>query len=293
MKKKVLSSLLIAGLAASAFAGCGSADAGNTTTQTAENRDGSSPEVTKILCGTTTGFYPYAYNDENDNFVGYDIELIEAVFDRLPQYELEFQLNDWDAVLTGLDSGLYQISTECIFYSEERAEKYLFSDTVSYDPVVVITDAEHEDVSKLEELAGLKLPVTSGSIWSIAVEKYNEANPDKQIILEYAETDYFTRFTQAEAGEAIIFADYGSAIGMIEEHGFNVRAQLIDQDDLGQYIDPSYEYFLISRGAKDAEKFQADVNAALAEVIADGTASEISIKYFGEDLTTAAYPYSE
>ena len=68
--------------------------------------------------------------------VGYDIELIKAVFDRLPQYELQFELNDWDSILTGLDSGKYDISTECIFYSEERAEKYYFSDPISYDPVV-------------------------------------------------------------------------------------------------------------------------------------------------------------
>ena len=250
---------------------------------------GDTEDVTTIVCGTTTGFYPYAFQDEDDNFVGYDIDLITAVFDRLPQYELEFRLNDWDAVLTGLDSGLYQISTECIFYSEDRAEKYYFSDPISYDPVVAVTSADHADVSTLADLVGETLPVTAGSVWSIAIEKFNEANPDSIINLEYSDTDYFTRFTKAEAGERIILADYGSALGMVDQNGFTTRLQFLDPDDLSEYLDPNFEYFLLSRYGEESAQLQKDVNEALASVIEDGTAKELSLKYFKEDLTPASF----
>ena len=46
-----------------------------------------------------------------------------------------------------------------------------------------------------------------------------------------------------------------------------------------------YAFIIIEAGRED---LQADINAALAEVIADGTAKELSEKYFGEDCA----PYS-
>lgn len=280
MKKKFISTIAIASIVLGLLTGCGS------SASKVEEAQG----PTKIVCGTTTGYYPFVFSDEGEDIKGYDIELIKAVFDKLPQYELEFALNDWDAILTGLDSGLYQISTECIFYSEERAEKYLFSEPIFYDPVVAVTPSDYKDVHTFNDIAGESVPAGAGSIWAIAIEKYNNDYPDEQLNIDYAETDFFQVFSSAEAGNKILLTDYGMAAGITSEADFNVRVQPIDADFLDKYMDSSYTYFLMSKYGDASTQLQKDVNAALAEVIADGTASELSKKYFGDDFTTAKYP---
>ena len=83
------------------------ADAGDANGQTdgaAENADG---EVTVIKAVTKGSPAPYVTIDENNQPAGSDIEIIKAVFERLPQYELQIRLAD-DA-LTGIISGQYDI----------------------------------------------------------------------------------------------------------------------------------------------------------------------------------------
>lgn len=279
MKKKNLAAILALILALTLVAtGCGS----GTSDEEAETGD---TEVRTIVCGTTTGYQPYVYTDENDELVGYDIELIKAVFDRLPQYELQFELNDWDSILTGLDSGKYDISTECIFYSEERAEKYYFSDPISYDPVVAVhASNDGKKITSFDDLEGETVPGSAGDIWTIALENYLEANPDKNIDLDYRETDFFQLFQKAEAGDLILLTDYGMANGIQSSNDFDVTVDVLDADAVAGYIDASFTYFLLSRYG-DNEQFLADVNEALAEVMEDGTALELSKKYFGDDFT--------
>lgn len=284
MKKKLLSVLLVAGILTSMLAGCGS-DSSSDQADSTEASEDSGEEATTIVCGTTTGYYPFVYTNDDDELVGYDIELITAVFDRLPQYNLQFELNEWDAILTGLDSGLYQISTECIFYSESRAEKYYYSDPIFYDPIVAVSSADSQDISTFDDMAGETTPVTSGDIWALAVESYNETHQDAPIIVEYTESDFFQLFTKAESGDFVLLTDYGMAAGIQESNDFNVRVQVLDADFLSDYVDSSYTYFLMSQYGDESAKFRDAVNEALAEVMADGTAQELSEKYFGEDFT--------
>ncbi|MDR2816198.1 MAG: transporter substrate-binding domain-containing protein [Proteiniphilum sp.] len=287
MKKHVKRLKAIAIIAVSAFllTACGA----NTTTQTgndaSDTAEQETAQPTKITVATTSGYKPFVYTDENDELVGYDVELVKAVFDKLPQYQLEFVLNDWDAILTGLDSGLYQMSSECIFYSDERAEKYYFSDPICYDPAVVVTAANEAALTGFDELVGKTIPGQAGDIWTISVEKYNELNPDNQIIIEYTSADFFQLFNKAAEGSYFFLTDYAMAYGMLSENNFDVNVNILDKDKVSPYLDSNYTYFLLSRYDGN-EQLLSDVNAALKEVMEDGTAKAISEKYFGgKDFT--------
>ena len=280
MKKKIISVILSIGLVAGLLAGCGSS--------AADTSGSAGGEATKIVCATTTGYYPFVFADDDGNLVGYDIELITEVFNRLPQYDLEFELNEWDSILTGLDSGLYQISTECIFYSEDRAEKYYFSDPIFYDPVVAVTSSDHPDVKTFDDMAGETTPARAGSIWALAAESYNDTHADNPIIVDYAESDFFQLFSRASEGDCVLLTDYGMAVGITQDNEFDVKITQMDADYLSQYMDSSYTYFMMSKYGDDSAQLQKDVNEALKSVMEDGTAKAISEKYFGEDLTPSA-----
>ena len=108
-KKHLLQSLLAVGLAATILTGCGNAaatdagaEAGTTETtvqeeateETAEETEAASDEttdetpteVTTIKAATSGTTNPYTTIGDDGENTGYDIEVLKAVFDRLPQY---------------------------------------------------------------------------------------------------------------------------------------------------------------------------------------------------------------
>jgi len=79
---------------------------------------------------------PFSY-EENGELTGYDVEVAKAVFKNSDKYEVKFQKTEWSSVFTGLDSAKYQMAGNNISYSEERAQKYLFSYPIGTTPAVL------------------------------------------------------------------------------------------------------------------------------------------------------------
>ena len=61
--------------------------------------------VRHIVVGTGNGAAPFCYLDENGNSVGYDIDVLNELDARLPQYEFEIQAMDFSTLIVSIDSG--------------------------------------------------------------------------------------------------------------------------------------------------------------------------------------------
>lgn len=68
----------------------------------------------------------------------------------------------------------------------------------------------------------------------------------------------------------------------IEEHGLKLKLIELSEEDSSR-IGAPYSYLLISK-TDDGAALVEEINAALKEAIEDGTITEISEKYFGEDF---------
>ena len=77
------------------------AQSGNETTAAAE-------PVT-IYAATGGSPKPFTFVDSSNQLTGHNIELIKAIFDRLPQYKLEIEVTDFPSIFAGLESDRYQI----------------------------------------------------------------------------------------------------------------------------------------------------------------------------------------
>ena len=84
---KKLASILAVTLAAGVLAtGCGSSS-GNAS------KDSSSDSgKTVIKAATGANAKPYVYVGDDDKPAGYDVDVLNAVFDKLPDYELEYEV---------------------------------------------------------------------------------------------------------------------------------------------------------------------------------------------------------
>ena len=105
--KKWLAVMGILGLSVMTLAACG-------------NKGDSkvSGEKQTITVATDSDTAPFTFK-KGDDFKGYDIDLVKAVFKDSDKYEVKFVTTPFDSILTGVDSGRYQIAANDFNYNEE------------------------------------------------------------------------------------------------------------------------------------------------------------------------------
>ena len=128
--KKNWTTRLMAGIAAGtmvfSLAGCGSSSDGK-----------KSADKEKFIVGFDAAFPPYGYQDENGEYVGFDLDLAAEVCKR-NDWELVKQPIDWNAKDMELNSG----TISCIwngFTMQGREDKYTWSEAyVDNSQVIVV-----------------------------------------------------------------------------------------------------------------------------------------------------------
>ena len=175
--------------AALALTACGSSAAA--TAPAAESAAGSTAEaasgdllseiqakgtITVAMEGT---WAPWTYHDENDNLVGYDVEVATEIAKKLG-VEPQFVEGEWDGLLAGLDAGRYDIMVNGVDITPERAEKYDFSTPYAFNRTAVITKADDDSINTLEDLKGKKTANTISSTYAELAEQYGAHRRDAE-----------------------------------------------------------------------------------------------------------------
>lgn len=243
-------------------------------------------EPVTIYAATGGSPKPFTFVDSSNQLTGHNIELIKAVFDRLPQYKLEIEVTDFPSIFAGLDSDRYQIGVNNFAKNEKRKEKYLFTDPIfanEYVAVFAKDNKKADSINTWEDLSGLKTISQSGINITTALENYNTANPQKAINIEYSEEDLVLQIQDVEAGKYdFVLMDKPMFEYYEKEFNFNVTGVSISSDVAKDLMEEPYSYLIVSKGN---EKLVEDLNQALKEVIEDGTSKEINLKWFGSDYS--------
>lgn len=270
-KRSLLKSLLAVGLAATLLAGCG-----NDAKQEATDK-------TTIKVATSGTTNPYTTIGDDGENTGYDIDVLKAVFKKLPQYNLELVTTDFASMFEGTLSGSYDIAVNNFSYSEERSKSYLYSypyDEISY---VWVTKKGNDSINSFETAAGKTTVVSSGVSITLAEEKWNEENPDKQTNLTYSEQETPVTLQQIADGSVdYVIIDYAMFKAYQDVYNFDLQATDVSPEDTEMIAENNYAYYLF---AYDHEQLRDEVNTVLKELKADGTLAELGEKWFGKDTS--------
>lgn len=285
-----MTSMILAATMCLGLAACGSStqttqEAGTveetSSAQETATTEASSGGVTVIKAGTSGSPRPFVYVDDDNNLTGHNIELIEAVFERLPQYELEIEKTEFSSIFTGIDAGYYRLGVNNLAKNAEREAKYLYTDPEMVNHYIVLANKniDIDEIQDLTELAGTHYIGGPGNDKTTLIENYNEEHPDAQIIIDYADSDLLLQIQAVEDGsEDFLIIDEPMYKGYYEPE-FHPDVNTYSLENVAS---AAYSYFIVG---KDDTQLAEDINAALKEVIADGTAREICLKYFGEDYS--------
>ena len=248
----------------------------------------SSDKAISVVIATDGAAKPFTYSDSQGNLTGYDIEVARAVFKKLPQYKVKFQVTDFSGISPGIDSGRYQMGANDFGWEKSRAEKYYFSSPLSKSNNAVLVKSG--TYKTLADLAGKSTIGNPASNYTKSIQDWNKANPDKEIKISYSadSTSINTRFTQVESGKIdFMLYDKISLESAVKEQGFdNLKIEDISMDT-GDAEHDGYEYFLFGKDSQ-GKKLQKDVNGVLAKMQADGSLAKISKKYLGGDFVPKA-----
>lgn len=125
--------------------GCASSKQENTWDKIKEKKE--------IVIGTEGTFAPFSYHDDNDNLVGYDVEVSEALAKELG-VKIKFVEVKWDSLIAGLDSDKYDLVTNQVAITAERKKKYDFSIPHTYSYPAIITKKDNTEITKMRDIKG-------------------------------------------------------------------------------------------------------------------------------------------
>ncbi len=221
----------------------------------------------KLIVGVEGTYYPFTYHDEEtDELTGYDIEVAKAVAEQLG-VEVEFMESEWDSLLMALDTGHVDTVINDVTATDERREKYDFSDPYFYSARQVVVKTGNEvGLHSLEDLNGKKIATNATNSWvgrleELGVEIVPIDNTDQcATMVETGRVDFCMFNT-------IVLGEY-----MKQHPEAQLEVAFVIEEDINEVAIPA---------RKGETRFLEEVNKALAELRDSGKLLELSEKYFG------------
>ncbi|MFR5796828.1 MAG: transporter substrate-binding domain-containing protein [Christensenellales bacterium] len=125
----------------------------------------------EIVVATEGAWAPWTYHDENDQLVGFDVEVAQGVAAKLG-VTAKFVETEWDGIFAGLDAGRYDMAANGVEVTDERAMKYDFSTPYGYIRTALIVRGDREDIASFEDLAGKRTANSISSTYMLLAESY-------------------------------------------------------------------------------------------------------------------------
>ena len=215
---------------------------------------------------------PWTYHDENDELVGFDVEVGQQIAEALG-VEATFVEGEWDGLLAGLDAGRYDIMINGVDITEERSDAYDFSDPYAYNRTAVIVSADNTDITSMEDLEGKHTANTISSTYAEVAEQYGAEVTGVDDLNQTFELLLSGRI-DATLNAEVTYYDY------MEAHpDANIKIACLDPE--------ATQVAIPFRKGEETASLREAVNQALADMRESGALSELSEKYFGTDITQA------
>lgn len=224
----------------------------------------------KIIVALEGDWQPFSFHNDKDELVGVDVEVAKNIAERLG-VEAEFVEASWDVLLTGMQAGTYDIVVNGVDVTEERQKTYDFSTPYAYDRYVLVVKEDNNDIKTFEDLQGKTTANSIGSTYMEIGESYGATVSGVDTLAETM-TMVINGQVDATINASTSVQDYLNVTG-------ETRVKIVDKtDDITAYALP------LVKGEDNATLLSA-INEALDDMHQSGVLSEISIKYFGDDLT--------
>ncbi len=228
-------------------------------------------EKGKLVAGMEGDWAPWSYHDtDTDEVIGFDADTARAIGEKLG-VEVEIVEAPWESLFAGLDDGRYDIVVNGVEITDERSEKYDFSEPYAYIHTALVVRGDNEDIKSFEDLKGKKTVNSIGSTYMELAESYGASAAGVSTL-----NDTIQNVIDGRA-DATLNADVSIYDYLNQQSDANIKIVASTEE-------ASHVAIPIRKGEETAS-FEQAVNEAIKELKEDGTLAALSEKYFGSDVT--------
>ena len=232
-----------------------------------------------ITIGFDNTFVPMGFEEKNGQYAGFDIELAQAVSEKLG-IQIKFQPIDWDMKETELQNGTIDAIWNGYTATDERKEKVAF--TIPYmENQQVLVSKKSQNIHSIQDMTDKVLGAQAGSSGYLNFEGQPERLKNR---VKDQKANQYQSFNEA----------------LIDLKNDRIDALLIDRVYANYYLQSEgilndynifsagFESEAFAVGVRPADKtLLAALNQAFISLYQEGKFQEISQKWFGEDVATS------
>lgn len=240
---------------------------------TEEDTSLSKVEEAKTLVVATSGtLYPSSYYNDENELVGYDVDVAKEVAKRLG-VEITFKEYNVDGQVSSLTRGEADFAANDFGLTDERAEKFSLSTPIKYSfDSMIVRKSDDSGIASLEDLDGKKAAGEPNTSYMRLAESYGA----ELVTYDNATNDQY--LTDVANGRTdVILNDYylqKMAVAALPDIPVKILEDV--------YFNPNETGFLF---VKDHKALQEKVDAVLAEMKEDGRLKELAETYFQTDIS--------
>lgn len=224
-----------------------------------------------ITIGMDETFAPMGFLDDNNEIVGFDVDLAKETMSRLG-YGVTFQSIDWAMKETELTTKNIDLIWNGYAITPERAEKVLLS-----EPYLTATQAifvlKDSDIQKKSDLEGRLLSTQQSSSSIDKIKEDASGIYDKlggELVLYPTNNNSFMDLEAGRVDAIVVGSTYGRYY--VKQAGKEAVFRVLEED-FGE------DQMAVALRKEDTE-LKKEIDDTIAEIKADGTYDEIYEKWF-------------
>ncbi|MCX8582201.1 amino acid ABC transporter substrate-binding protein [Gilliamella sp. B3482] len=226
-----------------------------------------------IKVGSTGQSYPNGYKQDG-KLVGFDVEVTEAIANELG-FKVEWVIAEFGGLMGQFDSGRLDTVANAVAVTPTRQAKYDFSQPYSFYGSQIVTHKDNNNINQLTDFNGKTI---AGVLGSNHINNLKKAFPNNEITIKTYETrDGAMHDTEFQRVDGYVNS---KPILLAEIKRKNLPFKLVGEPITIEQV--AFPFSKDEKGKALREKF----NQAIEKLRVNGTLKKLSIKYFGEDITS-------
>jgi len=214
---RIMSLVIVVVIMAGLIAGCTPAQEPAAPATKAPAEATKAPEPTKapaaktsFVVATDAAFPPMEFVDETKAIVGFDIDLMNAIA-KEAGFTVEWKNTAWDGIFAGLESGDYDAIMSAVTITDDRKQKYDFSDPYINAGQAIIVLMDETDIASDADLPGKTVGAQIGTTGAFAIQDISGATLKEYDTIDLALLDLANGNIDAVVVDTPVAADYALA----------------------------------------------------------------------------------
>ncbi|MEO1816473.1 MAG: ABC transporter substrate-binding protein [Acetobacterium sp.] len=226
-----------------------------------------------LTAGTNDMYLPLEFRDENNELVGFDIDLGQALADELG-VEIKWVPTAWDGIFNGLNANQYDIVLSGTSITEERLTGFNMTAPYLANGIVIVSRKDATPAKTPKDLAGKTVGVQIETTADYAAEALKTQENVEYTVNKYdAMLDAFAALEGKQIDNIMTDISVAQFYTTLKPDVYEVSSAVLSNEPIGITV----------RKADTA--FNDQLNTALDTLRENGKLTELSMKWFGQDVT--------